>query len=74
MITFKKDYTSDAERRTTSVNDISMTLDIDAGLAEILESFGDFLRGCGYHFDGHLDIIENDDDQELKFDKTEKDE
>ncbi len=29
-------------------------------LADILSDFEMFLRGCGYYFDGHLDIVEED--------------
>ena len=29
-------------------------------LPDILQSVEDFLRGCGFHFDGHL-TIENED-------------
>ena len=30
-------------------------------LPEVLEEIEIFLRGCGYHFDGTLDIIKEDD-------------
>jgi hypothetical protein len=29
-------------------------------LPEILGVMEDFLRGCGFHFDGRLDIVEED--------------
>lgn len=29
-------------------------------LAELLEEFEQFLRGCGFVFEGHLDIVDND--------------
>lgn len=31
-------------------------------LSEMLENFEDFLKGCGYCFDGVVDITNNDDD------------
>lgn len=27
-------------------------------LEDVLENFTDFLRGCGYHIDGHLEVTE----------------
>lgn len=27
-------------------------------LEDVLENFTDFLRGCGYHIDGHLEVAE----------------
>lgn len=32
------------------------------GLDGVLEDFAAFLRGCGYHIDGYLDIVKEDDD------------
>ena len=31
------------------------------GLVHILEDFEQFLRGAGYYFNGHLEIVEEDD-------------
>lgn len=33
-----------------------------SNLHQLVEEFGQFLRGCGYHFDGQLAIVPNDDD------------
>lgn len=34
-------------------------------LPEILEDFADFLRGCGFHFDGSIQVVnESGDDNE----------
>lgn len=32
-------------------------------LSEVLADFEQFLRGCGYYFEGHLEIISEDDDE-----------
>jgi hypothetical protein len=26
----------------------------------VVEEFENFLRGCGYHFDGHLDFVDDE--------------
>lgn len=39
--------------------DIEMTSEATT-LPEILENFTDFLRGCGFHFSGNLDVVEYD--------------
>lgn len=33
----------------------------EEGLAEVLEAFECFLKGCGFNFNGHLEIIEEDE-------------
>lgn len=44
--------------------DISMRIDPQSSLSDVLESFERFLKACGYCFDGHLDIVNDDiDDQ-----------
>jgi hypothetical protein len=41
--------------------EVLVTLTTDAvSLPDILQSVEDFLRGCGFHFSGHLDITEED--------------
>ena len=37
---------------------IQMELQRNATLKEVLEAFEDFLRGCGYYFQGELDIAD----------------
>jgi hypothetical protein len=32
-------------------------------LGEIVINFEDFLRGCGFVFEGHLDFVEGEDEQ-----------
>ena len=41
----------------------SSTLEFEAdALSDVLERFGDFLRGSGYHFDGYIDIVPHDEE------------
>jgi hypothetical protein len=44
-------------------SDISkVTLETNAvGIDEVLQQFECFLKGCGYHFGGHLEIVEDED-------------
>ena len=45
-------------------------------LSQVITSFEDFLRGCGFKIDGHLDIIYNESDdstQGLDFSEYEND-
>lgn len=44
-----------------TINDVEVTIKIDpqSNLSDVLESFERFLRACGYYFDGHLDIVED---------------
>ena len=37
-------------------------------LDEILRNFEEFLRGCGFHFTGHIDIVEDDVDCKMRED------
>jgi hypothetical protein len=39
---------------------VTMELRGDVSLPVILENLERFLKGCGYHFDGHLDFVEED--------------
>jgi hypothetical protein len=37
------------------------TTEISADLLpRVVEEFENFLRGCGYHFDGHLDFVDDE--------------
>ena len=38
---------------------VNVTTDA-VSLPDILGSMEDFLRGCGFHFDGHLGIVEEE--------------
>lgn len=36
---------------------VSVKLDGDANLSDLLDEFEAFLKGCGYEFDGALDFV-----------------
>jgi hypothetical protein len=38
---------------------VETTIDVHSSLSEVLEKFQDFLKGCGYVFEGDLTIIED---------------
>lgn len=40
---------------------IEMTLDSQSTLTEVIQSFENFLKACGYVFDGNLDIVKEDE-------------
>ena len=42
---------------------IEMTVPIDTGLEEVLITFTDFLRGCGFviPYDKHLELVSEDE-------------
>lgn len=41
--------------------EVITTVSTDAvTLPDILSSMEDFLRGCGFHFDGHITIVDED--------------
>jgi len=37
-------------------------------LTDVLEEFESFLRGCGYFFNGQLDVVENEYDEGIDID------
>jgi len=47
----------------TDRTEITYTME-EVGLQEVLMGFENFLRGCGYHFDGSLEIVEQDEYQD----------
>ena len=55
MITFRE------ERRNGDVIEHKIASD-EVTLSEVLEQFEYFLKGCSYVFDGHVDIIDDEDD------------
>lgn len=59
MVIFKKKYTDlyGKETQTTIVEDTRE----DLNLEEMCTLFEDFLRGCSYHFNGHV-IIQKEND------------
>jgi hypothetical protein len=57
MITFRE------ERRNGDVIEHKIASD-EVLLSEVLEQFEYFLKGCSYVFDGHVDIINEEEDNE----------
>lgn len=57
MITFRE------ERSNGDVIEHKIASD-EVGLDEVLEQFEYFLKGCSYVFDGHVDIIKDEEDNE----------
>lgn len=48
------------------INDYDVTVKIDPqlNLSDVLESFERFLKACGYVFDGHVEIVSESEDEE----------
>lgn len=44
--------------REVDLQKIEMTMNGQATLTEMIEMFENFLRASGYHFEGHIDIVE----------------
>lgn len=59
MTKFIAEYKKDAH---SPVKRIEFEMHEHLTLTEICEAFEDFLRGCGYHFDGNIAIIEEDEE------------
>jgi len=65
--TFKQEYSgftgfSEAVPPTT----ITMEVNGELSLPQIVERFEEFLRGAGFHFNGHLDFVNDDDVDDSK--------
>lgn len=59
--TFKQEYKPDFNPYGTSVpSTVTMEIDGDVNLTQLLERFEEFLKGSGFHFDGHLDFVFDD--------------
>lgn len=65
---FNHSYVGDFDSGIPAKN-IDHTIDADdLSLDELIPAFEDFLRGCGYVFDGHLEIVNNEADSFNDFD------
>lgn len=51
-ITFSRTYDNDET--------IVHTISGESTLTDVLEAFQFFLKGCGYHFDGYVDIVDDE--------------
>lgn len=60
--TFKQEFTPDFNPYGTSVpSTITMELDGDLTLSQLLERFEEFLRGAGFQTDGYLDFVPDEE-------------
>ena len=59
--------------KTEGVSTISVTF-TDFRLQRMLEEFEKFLRASGFHFDGHLEICEKDEEVDESYDLDNLDE
>jgi len=39
---------------------VRVEIPADSTISEVLEAVGDFMRGCGYHFDGDIEVVNYD--------------
>ena len=52
---------TDSDNTPDKYRDGTLTMITDAeDLSDIVQSFEQFLRGCGFVLDGHLDIMEDE--------------
>jgi hypothetical protein len=57
---------------TSSDEDTTSSLSFNADfIGEVLEKFEQFLRGSGYHFEGNLEFVTNDDEYDSDYDDEE---
>lgn len=64
--TFTSNFVPDSLDRSNSAVKITHEFEADT-IEEICSQFEDFLRGAGFHFDGHLEIV---DDYPVEKDST----
>ena len=49
--------TPEMHKEFTATNKIEFTVEDEASLDQMLESFEYFMRACGYHIDGRIDVV-----------------
>lgn len=60
--TFKQEYSGfTGFSESTPASTITMEVNGELSLPQILERFEEFLRGAGFYFDGHLDFVNDDE-------------
>lgn len=65
MYTFKKTYKRDIGYGALSKDASLIKVKTDSdSLSDIVQAFEDFLRGCGFCFKGHLDIVDDESENE----------
>jgi hypothetical protein len=60
MIKFEYQVPED-HKKYTAVKSIVIEVEDEASRDEMLDSFASFLRAVGYHFDGTIDVVVNDE-------------
>ena len=61
--TFKQEYTGFSGLSYSSPpSTVTMEINGDLNLAQLLERFEDFLKGSGFGFEGHLDFVVDEPD------------
>ena len=53
--------TPEMHKEFTATNKIEFTVQDEASLDQMLESFEYFLRASGYHIDGYIDVVPHDE-------------
>ena len=48
-------------KKYTAVKSVVMEVQDEASREEMLEAYESFLRAIGYHFEGRLDLVEEDE-------------
>ena len=59
MIKFYKSHDPDNKYDRT---DVLLQTDNQASIDDLVEMFEEFLKACGYHYAGHFEIVEDDDE------------
>ncbi len=68
--TFKQEYAGfTGYSASAPPSTITMEVNGELSLPQVLERFEEFLRGAGFFFDGHLDIV-NDDEVSQDYDDS----
>ena len=66
-------FTFKFEEQTVSTGNKQITVEFNAiSLNSVLNELTDFLKGCGYHINGHLDVV-NDFQEPSKIDPLDPD-
>ena len=51
---------SDVYSQYTAIRNIEITISEEASLDEMLDAYAQFLRACGYAFDGQLEVVDDE--------------
>ena len=61
MVAMRFTFTKERDDTPIEQNQATVFIEFEAQtLPDIVANFEDFLRGCGFMFDGHLDFVEDD--------------